>query len=396
MKAFTKIVLKSGKDRSVSKFHPWIFSGAIKKIYGFVKDGDVVEVFNNKEEFLGIGHYQIGTIAVRVFSFEQIIPDEKFWNEKIKRAVKYREIMNIIHNESTNVFRLLHGEGDGMPGFVCDYYAGNLVFQFHSIGMFLMRNQFVKIIKDIFEDKITSIYNKSENTLPNKYEHDEKCGFLFGKADKVIVKEYNNKYQIDFEEGQKTGFFIDQRENRKLLEKYTKGANVLNTFCYTGGFSVAALKGGAKLVHSVDSSAKATDLTRINSDLNFDNHGKHHIYTTDAFKFLENMKSDYYDVIVLDPPAFAKHYKVVNQAIKGYQRINKQAFDKIKRGGFLFTFSCTQVVSKEIFRKAIFEAAAQAKRTVKIIHQLDQPADHPVNIYHPEGEYLKGLVLYVE
>ncbi|HBF89266.1 MAG TPA: RlmI/RlmK family 23S rRNA methyltransferase [Bacteroidales bacterium] len=392
---YAKVILKSGKDQSARRFHPWIFSGAIKKIKGEVSEGDIVEVYDNKEELLGIGHFQIGSIAVRIISFTDSEINENFWFEKIQKAYEYRKKLGITDNDNTNVYRLLHAEGDGMPGVIIDFYNGTAVIQMHSIGMAMEVNKIVDALKAVLGDKLKAVYNKSEATLPFKAEFKLPDGLLFGESVTNIVEEYGNKFKISWVDGQKTGFFIDQRENRKLLQSYSKGKKVLNVFGYTGGFSVYAMQGEAELVHSVDSSKKAIELTDENIKLNFGDDARHKSFAVDAFGFLEDI-DDKYDVIILDPPAFAKHHNVLNNALQGYKRINAKAIESIKKGGILFTFSCSQVVTKENFRKAVFSAAASTGRNVKILHQLTQPVDHPVNIYHPEGEYLKGLVVYVE
>ena len=392
---YPKVILKSGKDQSVRRYHPWIFSGAIKKIIGTVNEGDLVIVTDNKDEFLAIGHYQIGSIAIRIISFEEKEIDIDFWKDKIQKAYKFRKDFGLAENENNNVYRLVHAEGDGLPGLIIDYYNGTVVLQMHSIGMYLNRNIFVDALKEIFGDKLVAVYDKSESTIPFKSEIKAKNEYLFGASNENLVLECGNTFKVNWEEGQKTGFFIDQRENRKLLAKYSKDKAVLNVFGYTGGFSVYAMRGGAKLVHSVDSSKKAIDLTNENIELNFKDTGHHESFAVDAFEFLNDIDNKY-DVIVLDPPAFAKHKNVLHNALQGYKRINAKAIEKIKPGGILFTFSCSQVVSKENFRKTIFVAAANTGRNVRILHQLCQPIDHPVNIYHPESEYLKGLVLYVE
>lgn len=391
----TRLVLKSGKDQSVKRLHPWIFSGAIKKIYGQPQEGELVKVYSNKDEFLGIGHYQIGSIAVRIISFKDIEPDSNFWNNKIIEAYNYRKYIGLIDNKHTNVYRLINAEGDGMPGLIVDYYNGIVVIQIHSIGMSRIIDQIVGSIKDIYKDKLISIYNKSESTLPHKADIQRENSFLFGNTSTIEVLENNNKFHIDIVDGQKTGFFIDQRENRNLVKQYSKDRNVLNVFGYTGGFSVYAINGGAKLVHTVDSSAKAIDLCTKNIEANTNNSNIHKGFAKDAFTFLDEM-DEIYDVIILDPPAFAKHHNVLPNALQGYKRINAKAIKKIKKGGILFTFSCSQAVSKENFRKSVFTASANIGRNVRILHQLSQPIDHPVNIYHPEGEYLKGLVLHIE
>lgn len=392
---YPKVILKSGKDQSVRRYHPWIFSGAIKKIIGTVNEGDLVTVTDNKDEFLAIGHYQIGSIAVRIISFEEKEIDAGFWKEKIQKAYQLRKQFGLAENDNNNVYRLVHAEGDGMPGLIIDYYNGTAVLQMHSIGMYLNREYFIDALKDIYGDTLKAVYDKSEATIPFKSEIEAKNGYLFGDSSEKIVLEYGNKFKVNWEEGQKTGFFIDQRENRKLLANYSKDRSVLNVFGYTGGFSVYAMRGGAKEVHSVDSSKKAIDLTNENIELNFEDTDRHKAFAVDAFKFLDDIDNKY-DLIILDPPAFAKHQNVLHNALQGYKRLNAKAIEKIKPGGILFTFSCSQVVSKENFRKTIFTAAANTGRNVRILHQLSQPIDHPVNIYHPESEYLKGLVVYVD
>lgn len=393
--SYTKIVLKSGKDQSLKRFHPWVFSGAIKKIYGPLNEGDIVAVYSNSDELLGLGHYQIGSIAVRVFAFSDVEINSEFWKSKLEKAYQLRVMLGLTTNIETNAYRLLHAEGDGMPGLVIDYYNGTAVMQMHSVGMYLIREELAGYLKEIMGDSLKAVYDKSEKTLPFKADISPKDGFILGDSEPGVVSEYGNLFKVDWEEGQKTGFFIDQRENRYLLQQYAKDRDVLNMFCYTGGFSFFAMKGGAKSVHSVDASGRAIDLTRENVELNFPNDPRHEAIVADAFEYLKDIK-DKYDLIVLDPPAFAKHRNALGHALQGYKRINARAFEQIRPGGILFTFSCSQVVSKEKFREAVFSGAAIAGRTVRILHQLNQPADHPVNIYHPEGEYLKGLVLYVE
>lgn len=390
-----KIILKSGKDQSVMRRHPWIFSGAIKKIHGNLFEGDVVDVYNNKNELLAIGHSQIGSIAVRVLAFEQMDIDDAFFHEKIKKAFELRKMTGIAHNEETNAYRLVFGEGDGLPGVIIDYYNGCAVLQFHSIGMFLKREAFAEGLKAVFGDDIHTIYDKSAKTLPYNADHPHEDTFLLGKNEKGVVLENGLKFNINWVEGQKTGFFLDQRDNRKLVQEYSKGRDVLNTFCYTGGFSVYAMAGGANSVTSVDCSQRAVDLTDENIELNFGADAKHEAIAVDAFEYLNEIENKF-DLIILDPPAFAKHGKVLSNALQGYKRINAKAIQQIKPGGILFTFSCSQVVSKENFKKSVFTAAANVGRTVRILHQMTQPVDHPINIFHPEGEYLKGLVLYVE
>jgi 23S rRNA (cytosine1962-C5)-methyltransferase len=392
---YVKMVLKSGKDQSLKRFHPWVFSGAIKKMYGQVREGDLVAVFSNKDEFLGIGHYQIGSIAVRIVSFSEIDPGFDFWKNKIQKAWDFRKRMGFGENAETNVFRLIHAEGDGLPGLIVDFYNGTVVMQMHSVGMYLIREELVTALKEVLGDQLKAVYDKSEKTLPCKADIQPKDEWLFGEPEGNEVLEYGLKFKVDWETGQKTGFFIDQRESRLLVQQYAKNRDVLNMFGYTGGFSVYAMQGMARLVHSVDASAKAIDLTGENVELNFPGDLRHEAFTADAFEFLKDIQGKY-DLIILDPPAFAKHRNTLHQALQGYKRINTRAFEQIRSGGILFTFSCSQVVSKDRFREAVFTAAAIAGRTVRIIHQLTQPVDHPVNIYHPEGEYLKGLVLYVE
>lgn len=390
-----KITLKPGKEQSVKRFHPWIFSGAIARIAGKPAEGEWVSVYSSEDEFLAAGHYQIGSIAVRVLTFIDIEPDDNFWKNKIENAWKLRRSLGFDNNTETNVFRLVHGEGDGLPGLIVDFYNGTAVMQSHSVGMYLVREMLVKALCEVLGDKLIAVYDKSEKSLPFKAGVESKDGYLFGENSDREVLENGLRFKVDWLEGQKTGFFIDQRENRHLVQQYSAGREVLNMFCYTGGFSFYAMKGNAQLVHSVDSSAKAIELTNQNVELNFSNDTRHEAFAGDAFEFMRDIKNKY-DLIILDPPAFAKHRDALHQALQAYKRINTRAFEQIRSGGILFTFSCSQVVSKEKFREAVFSAAAIAKRNVRILHQLTQPADHPVNIYHPEGEYLKGLVLYVE
>ncbi len=395
MANYSKIILKPGKEQSLKRFHPWVFSGAINKISGNVDEGDLVKVYSGKDEFLGLGHYQIGSIAVRIISFTDIDADFTFWKKKIESAWNLRKSLGFTDNPETNVFRLIHAEGDGMPGLVVDFYNGTAVMQMHSVGMYLIREQLVEAMREVLGDQLKAVYDKSEKTLPFKASIEPKDGFLFGDSSETEVLEYGLKFKVDWESGQKTGFFIDQRENRLLVQQYAKNRDVLNMFSYTGGFSFYAMKGGARMVHSVDSSVKAIDLTNENVELNFPGDTRHEAFAADAFEFLKDIKNKY-DLIILDPPAFAKHRNSLQQALQGYKRINTRAFEQIRSGGVLFTFSCSQVVTKDKFREAVFSAAAISGRTVRILHQLTQPVDHPVNIYHPESEYLKGLVLYVE
>lgn len=390
-----KIYLKPKKEESLLRFHPWVFSGAIQGMERKPEEGDLVEVYSSDNRFLAIGHYQIGSIAVRVLSFEKRPFDHQFWVDRIRSAYQLRCILGLANTPNNNTFRLIHGEGDALPGLVIDMYANTAVMQAHSVGMHKCRMEIAAALKEVVGDALQNIYYKSETTLPYKADLNSENGYLLGQDVDDIALENGLKFYVDWQKGQKTGFFVDQRENRKLLEHYAKDRSVLNMFCYTGGFSFYAMRGGAKLVHSVDSSAKAISLTNRNVELNFPGDLRHEAYAEDAFKYLERMGSNY-DLIILDPPAFAKHKDVLRNALQGYRKLNAIAFEKIKPGGVLFTFSCSQVVSKENFRLAVFSAAAQSKRNVRILHQLTQPADHPVNIYHPEGEYLKGLVLYVE
>ena len=377
------------------RFHPWVFSGAIQSIEGNPEEGDLVEVYGTNQHFLAIGHYQIGSIAVRILSFKPITIDADFWVERIRVAYAIRRELGLAGVENNNTFRLIHGEGDNLPGLVIDMYAHTAVMQAHSVGMHYARHEIAEALKTVLGDTLQNIYYKSEATLPYKANLGSEDGYLYGGEVEDIATETGLKFCVDWQKGQKTGFFVDQRENRSLLERYAKGHSVLNMFCYTGGFSFYAMRGGAEVVHSVDSSAKAISLTNKNVELNFPGDQRHKAFAEDAFKYLEKMGSNY-DLIILDPPAFAKHKNVLRNALQGYRKLNAIAFEKIKPGGILFTFSCSQVVSKENFRLAVFSAAAQSGRSVRILHQLTQPADHPVNIYHPEGEYLKGLVLYVE
>ncbi len=389
-----KIVLKSGKDQSVRRYHPWIFSGAIKKIYGNPAEGDIVEVYDNKDSFLAVGHYQPSSIAVRILSFEQVTPDIGFFRDIIKRAINYRKSVGIIDNPQINVFRLVNAEGDGLPGLIIDFYNGVAVIQMHSIGFYRIRREIATILTELMKDQIIAVYDKSEVTIPHMSDITGVNEFLYGNSGPVIVTENGYKFKIDWSTGQKTGFFIDQRENRKLLEEFTEGRNVLNMFGYTGAFSVYAMKNAA-LVHTVDSSFPAIELANENIKLNYGMDTRHESFQVDAFDYLNHIK-DQYDLIILDPPAFAKHNNVLANALQGYKRLNMKAITQIKPGGIIFTFSCSQVVTKENFRKSVFAAAANTGRKVRIIHQLSQPPDHPVNIYHPESEYLKGLVLHVE
>ncbi|HQC04687.1 MAG TPA: class I SAM-dependent rRNA methyltransferase [Paludibacteraceae bacterium] len=388
------IHLKAKKEESLLRFHPWVFSGAIARIDGKPAEGDLVEVIDRNGNFLAVGHYQIGSIAVRVLSFERETIDAQFYRRKIHEAYLERIGIGLAQQPKNNIYRLVHGEGDNLPGLIVDIYGSTAVMQAHSVGMHHVRNIIAEaLVQEV--DGLANVYYKSEGTLPYKAALEPEDGYLIGKNSEDIATENGLKLHIDWLKGQKTGFFIDQRENRALLERYSNGRDVLNKFCYTGGFSCYAMRGNAKSVHSVDSSAKAIELTNANIALNFGDDARHQSFATDAFKFLKDIDGKY-DLIILDPPAFAKHKEVLRNALQGYRKLNAKAFEQIKSGGILFTFSCSQVVTKEQFRLAVFSAAAQCKRSVRILHQLTQPADHPINIYHPEGEYLKGLVLYVE
>ena len=388
--------MKSGKEESLKRFHPWIFSGAIARVEGEPEEGEVVDVYTSKKEFIACGHFQIGSIAVRVLSFVQEEVGRAFWVRKLASARALRVALGLIGNPQTDTYRLVHGEGDNLPGLIIDVYGSTAVMQAHSAGMHVCRMEIADALTEVMGDTVRNIYYKSETTLPFKADLlARENGFIKGGSADNVATENGLKFHVDWLKGQKTGFFVDQRENRHLLEHYARGRNVLNMFCYTGGFSFYAMRGGANLVHSVDSSAKAIDLTNENVKLNFPDDPRHQAYAEDAFKFLDRM-GDQYDLIILDPPAFAKHRDALRNALRGYTKLNAKAFEKIRPGGILFTFSCSQVVTKENFRNAVFTAAAQAGRSVRILHQLTQPGDHPVNIYHPEGEYLKGLVLYVE
>ncbi|MBU3813890.1 MAG: class I SAM-dependent rRNA methyltransferase [Candidatus Bacteroides intestinipullorum] len=392
-----RIYLKPGKEESLKRFHPWVFSGAIARMDGEPEEGEVVEVYTAQKEFIAKGHFQIGSIAVRVLTFRQDEAiDACFWRRRLDIALQMRRSIGLVGREDNNTYRLVHGEGDNLPGLVIDIYARTAVMQAHSAGMHLDRMAIADALAEVMQGEIDNIYYKSETTLPYKADLFPENGFLRGGNADNVAMEYGLNFHIDWLKGQKTGFFVDQRENRALLERYARGRNVLNMFCYTGGFSVYAMRGGALSVHSVDSSAKAIDLTNKNIALNFPDDARHTAYAEDAFKFLDRMEQGAYDLIILDPPAFAKHRDALRNALQGYRKLNARAFEKIRPGGILFTFSCSQAVNKDQFRMAVFTAAAQSGRSVRILHQLTQPADHPVNIYHPEGEYLKGLVLYVE
>lgn len=400
---YKKIWLRKGKEESLRRFHPWVFSGAIQRMDEGIEEGELVRVMTISGDFIAVGHYQQGSIAVRVLTFSDVLIDDEFWHSRLSSALQMRQAIGVADNPENNTYRLVHGEGDNLPGLIIDVYGQTAVMQAHSIGMHLCRKQVARVLAEVMESRILHIYYKSETTLPFMTA-DDMNGFLLGGSDDNIALENGLKFRVDWLKGQKTGFFVDQRENRSLLEQYARGKRVLNMFCYTGGFSFYAMRGGAELVHSVDSSAKAIELTKQNVELNFPGDPRHEAFCEDAFKFLDgsvgggntSANGTGYNLIILDPPAFAKHRGALHNALKGYTRLNQKAFEKIEKGGILFTFSCSQVVTKDHFRNAVFTAAALAKRKVRILHQLHQPADHPINIYHPEGEYLKGLVLYVE
>ena len=392
---YKKVYLKRGKEESLKRFHPWIFSGAIQKADGGLEEGEVVRVITSEGDFIAVGHYQIGSIAVRVLSFSDVDIDDMFWQSRLESAFQMRRSIGIVDDPHNNTYRLVHGEGDNIPGLVIDIYGNTAVMQAHSVGIHQERMAIAKALVEVAGDRIANVYYKSETTLPYKAELGQEDGFIIGGSDDNLAMENGLKFHVDWLKGQKTGFFVDQRENRSLLERFAKGKKVLNMFCYTGGFSFYAMRGGAELVHSVDSSAKAIELTTRNVDMNFPGDTRHEAFCEDAFKYLDRM-GDRYDLVILDPPAFAKHRGALHNALKGYTRLNTKAFEKIQKGGILFTFSCSQVVTKDNFRNAVFTAAAIAGRKVRILHQLHQPADHPIDIFHPEGEYLKGLVLYVE
>jgi len=397
----TKIILKKGREESLRRFHPWVFSGAIAQIVGEPAEGDIVGVFAHDGSFLAYGHYQIGSIAVRVLSFsgEDVLgPD--FWTVMLSKALKMRQAAGLTSDSSTNCFRLVHGEGDGLPGLIIDWYDGVCVMQAHSVGMFRAKTAICEALKSVFGDSLKAVYDKSSGTAPFKAGLDLVDGYIY-KADgfsddEQVVLENGNKFLVNWNEGQKTGFFLDQRENRNLVGRYSKGRNVLNLFCYTGGFSIYALNNGAVHVDSVDSSKKAVEMVSRNMALNGFDAGLHEDICADAMDFLRDVPEDKYDLMIVDPPAFAKHRGALGNALRAYQRLNAAAISKVAPGGLVFTFSCSQVVDKEAFALAVFSAAAQTGRSVRILDRLNQPADHAVNIYHPEGEYLKGLLLYVE
>ena len=390
---YKRVILKRGKEESLKRFHPWVFSGAIARM-DKVEEGDLVTVYDHEGNFIGNGHFQIGSIAVRILSFDDTEIDANFFLRRLAEAYKMRQALGLLRPDN-NAFRLVHGEGDFLPGLVIDIYGTTAVMQAHSPGMHFARHLIADALTQLPDGVVKNVYYKSETTLPYKAQLDPQNTYIKGAFDSDVAMENGLKFHVDWLKGQKTGFFVDQRENRALLEHYAKDRRVLNMFCYTGGFSFYALRGGAELVHSVDSSAKAISLTDANVELNFPDCERHQSFAVDAFKYLDEMTTSY-NLIILDPPAFAKHKSALRNALIGYRKLNAKAFEKIEPGGILFTFSCSQAVNKEQFRLAVFSAAAMSKRKVRILHQLTQPADHPINIYHPEGEYLKGLVLYVE
>ena len=392
---YKSIYLKRGKEESLLRFHPWVFSGALGRTDEGISEGDVVRVLGERGDFIAVGHYQIGSIAVRVLSFTDEVIDDDFWHRRLTAALNMRIVTGIHTHRDDSAYRLVHGEGDNLPGLVVDCYGKTAVMQAHSVGMHVSRHAIARQLAAVLGDEVENIFYKSETTLPYMAALGQENGFLLGGSRDDIATENGLRFHVDWLKGQKTGFFIDQRDSRSLLERYAGGKRVLNMFCYTGGFSLYAMRGGARAVHSVDSSAKAVELTKANVNLNFPGDKRHEAYCDDAFKYLDAMDGSY-DLIILDPPAFAKHRSALHNALKGYTRLNAKALERIAPGGLLFTFSCSQVVTKDNFRNAVFTAATKAKRQVRILHQLHQPADHPVNIYHPEGEYLKGLVLYVE
>ena len=389
------ITLKRGKEDSLNRFHPWVFSGAIATMPDNLEEGDIVDVVTHDGRHIGVGHYQVGSIMVRILDFGTTTIDQEFFATRLAEALKLRKALRL-DREDNNAYRLVHGEGDFLPGLIVDIYGNTAVVQAHSPGMHFARTAIANALVALDGVDIKNVYYKSETTLPYKAQLDPQNDYLIGGFETNVAIENGLKFHVDWLKGQKTGFFVDQRDNRSLLEHFARGRKVLNMFCYTGGFSFYAMRGGAELVHSVDSSAKAITLTDANVELNFPGDARHKSYAEDAFKFLDSMEKDSYDLIVLDPPAFAKHRSALKNALRGYQRLNAKAFEKISSGGILFTFSCSQAVNKDQFRLAVFSAAAQSRRKVRILHQLTQPADHPINIYHPEGEYLKGLILYVE
>ena len=392
---YKTITLRRGKEDSLKRFHPWVFSGAIDTYDDTIEEGDLVSVYSHDGKHIGNGHFQIGSIAVRILTFDDSEINEQFFAQRLEQAYNVRQALNLVRGDN-NAFRLVHGEGDFLPGLVVDVYGNTAVMQAHSPGMHFARNIIAQALTSLPSGLVKNVYYKSETTLPYKAQLDPQNQYIIGSYETDVAIENGLKFHVDWLKGQKTGFFVDQRENRRLLETYSKGRRVLNMFCYTGGFSFYAMRGDAQIVHSVDSSAKAIKLTNDNVELNFPSDSRHEAFAEDAFKFLDSIQKDDYDLVILDPPAFAKHKSALKNALIGYRKLNAKAFEKIKSGGILFTFSCSQAVNREQFRLAVFSAAAMSRRKVRILHQLTQPAEHPINIYHPEGEYLKGLVLYVE
>lgn len=389
-----KIFLKPGKEQSLRRYHPWVFSGAILKVDGQAHNGDIVEVVDSNGKYLATGHCSEGSIAVRIFSFNGYDDPAKFWKQKINDAYQLRRQLGFTDNPETNIYRLVHAEGDGMPGMIIDIYGTTAVMQSHSVGMHEQRQIISEALREVYGDKLTAIFDRGAEKVSGKTEESQGGSYLFGSKANEICFEYGSRFKVDWETGQKTGYFIDQRENRKLLGEYSKGKKVLNTFCYTGGFSVHALQSGASLVHSLDSSQKALELATENVALNGFEGASHDVIKADAVEYMKNLKEDY-DIIVLDPPAFAKHLSARHKAVQGYIRINEAAIRQIKPGGIIFTFSCSQVIDKKLFHDSVMAAGINARRQMRILHQLHQPADHPISIFHPEGEYLKGLVVQV-
>lgn len=392
-----KVFIQRGKEKSLQRFHPWVFSGAIARKDNHIAEGEMVEVYDAYGNFMAIGHYHTSSICVRVFSFEKVNPDYHFWKQKIAQAISYRKSICLFDNQDTTIFRLVNGEGDGMPGLIADWYNGHLVLQFHSYGMYLMRDLLTEIFKELLADRLKSIYNKSASTLAETDAFVPSNELLYGQLEnEILVKENGVPFYVDIPQGQKTGFFIDQRDNRKMVGEFCHGKKVLNLFCYTGGFSAYALQGGAELVHSVDISKRAIEQTEANMQLLGTLAERHEAFAENVFDFIEKMPSHFYDVIIVDPPAFAKHHRVKEQGIKGYRNINRKAIEKVKPGGFVFTFSCSQAISKEDFQTIVFSAAAMEHKNIRIVRHLQHALDHPVSIFHPEGSYLKGLALCVE
>ena len=390
-----KIYLKPKRDASIRRFHPWVFSGGVKHIKDKIDDGEVVEVYNHDKQYLATGHFQQGSILVRIISFTQTAIDQNFWNAKIRNAFEFRRQCDLLKSTDTNCYRLIHAEGDGLPGLIIDIYNATAVIQCHSIGMHKEKDKIADALKEIYGDDLEAVYDKSANALPSKYGATVKDSYISGLSKSQLVNENGHTFFVDWEKGQKTGFFLDQRENRRLLKEYVKDKSVLNAFCYSGGFSIYALKAGAKLVHSVDISQNAIDWTNKNVELNSEFEGEHQAFTNDVLKYLQNAETTY-EVMVVDPPAYAKSKAKRHNAVQGYKRLNALALKKIATKAIMFTFSCSQVVDESLFYNTITAAAIEAKRNVRVIQKLTQPADHPVSLFHPEGAYLKGLVLWVE